>query len=154
MVRRGVFTVCDGTLESSLRILDALRRAMEPDFTSPRLDEAMLEYAEMLAAGVRDAERKRLRGLGETLGSGLEDGKFRAWRQDILMGSLKVGLLLTCDVAEAVEMLCKQRGQDGLSEEERRVVIRHSDELQELMGFATSSTFFRLRGAIGFGCGV
>lgn len=71
------------------------------------------------------------------------------WRAACLATATRVAFLYTCDVADAITILLKQRGFDEGSDDQRLIVIRESPEARDLLAFATSEVYFKLRAAIG-----
>jgi hypothetical protein len=71
------------------------------------------------------------------------------WRWGALFTAGRVAMLLSCDVEEAVNSLLRLRGMDDITEDQRISVIRESPEAMDLLRFACSENYYKLRQSLG-----
>ncbi len=71
------------------------------------------------------------------------------WRRASISTASRTAMLVSCDVEEAVSALLRLHGMDDLSDEQRVPVLQEADEELDLMRFATSELYFKLRQALG-----
>ena len=71
------------------------------------------------------------------------------WRWGCLHTAGRVAMLLSCDVEEAVSCLLRLRGMEDITEDQRASVLAEAPECVDLMRFAVSENYFKLREALG-----
>jgi hypothetical protein len=77
------------------------------------------------------------------------DADIATWRRAAVSTASRTAMLVSCDVEEAVSSLLRLHGFDDLTDEQRVAVLQEADEELDLMRFATSELYFKLRQALG-----
>ena len=71
------------------------------------------------------------------------------WRRGCLATASRTAMLVSCDVEEAVTAVLRLHGFDDMDDEQRVALLREAPEELDLMRFAVSEHYFKLRQALG-----
>jgi len=71
------------------------------------------------------------------------------WRRGCLSSASRTAMLVACDVEEGLAALLKLRGFDDIDDDQRLALLREAPEELDLLRFAVSEPYFKLRQALG-----
>jgi tetratricopeptide (TPR) repeat protein len=153
MYRTG-HTLCEKVTAPELAgVAAALCLAVDPRCSPPNGTGETPLWANTIAAPMTEAIRQSLKPRVEAFlaatAAGSEQVDVNRWRWAAQFSAGRVALLLTCDVEDAISALLRFRGMDDLTDEQRLAVIQESPEALDLLRFACSEGFFKLRQALG-----
>jgi len=127
----------------------ALCLAVDPNCNPPGGTMDTPVWANTIAAPMTEAIRNSLKANVGAYLSAQSDVDFSSWRWGALLTAGRVAMLLSADVEEAVSALLRLRGMDDLTDDQRVAVIRESPEAMDLMRFACTEHYYKLRQALG-----
>jgi tetratricopeptide (TPR) repeat protein len=127
----------------------ALCLAVDPRCNPPGGTADTPVWANTIAAPMTEAIRSSLKAKVDAYLSTFDQVDFSRWRWGALFTAGRVAMLLSCDVEEAVNCLLRLRGMDDITEDQRIAVIRESPEAMDLLRFACSENYYKLRQTLG-----
>ena len=147
---RSGHTLCERLQTPDLAALvAALCCAVDPNSTPPGAKAETTRWAQVMSGPmtvqIRAAMAPRVAAYLKAAG-GVDMNR---WRNACIATANRIGLLLTCDIDEAVTALLHARGFDDMGGAPRAPVLKEAHEELDLFRFAQSDAFFTLRSALG-----
>jgi len=130
-------------------VVAGLCLAVEPESSPAGGSVETPVWANTIAAPMTEAIRGRSKPKVQSYLSSYGEVDFSRWRWGSILTAGRIAMLVSCDVEEAVGAILRLRGMDDLADDQRAAVIQESPEAMDLMRFACSEDFFKLRQALG-----
>lgn len=147
---RSGHTLCErlgpGELEA---LLAALCMALVPGSTAPGAGASSAAWAQAIAAPMTDQIRGALAPRAQAYVEKFASLDLGKWRRGCLASANRVALLVSCDIEDAISAMLRVRGRDDATEEQRRAVLAESPEELDVLRFALSDAYFKLREGLG-----
>ncbi len=147
---RSGHTLCERLPPMGLEALAAaLCMALIPGATPPGAGPSSAAWATTIGAPMTEQIRAALRERAKTYMNRYGDLDLGKWRRACLATAARVAMLLSCDVEDAIAALLRLRGFDDIADDQRAAVLLESPEALDLLRFALSPSYFKLREALG-----
>jgi len=130
-------------------LVGALCLAVKPDSNPPGGHEQTPLWANTVAAPMTESIRTSLASRAQAYLEAAASVDFGRWKWGSVLTATRVALLVACDVEDAIGALLKSRGVDDLGDDQRIAVVRELPDALDLMRFATSETYFKMRQSLG-----
>ncbi|MBI5508386.1 MAG: tetratricopeptide repeat protein [Deltaproteobacteria bacterium] len=149
LYRTGHALVEQLTVPQLTAVVGALCLAIKPDSSPPGCTEDTPLWANTIAAPMTENIRASLAGKAQGYLDVGGEVDFGRWKWGSVATAGRVAMLLSCDVEEAIAAVLRLRGVDDVTDDQRAAVIRELPEALDLLRFASSEPFFKLRQTLG-----
>ncbi len=130
-------------------LIAALSKAVIPDAEPPGASADTERWLPVVARPMTPQIRSMLTPKVEAFLAAAASLDISAWRRAALSTAARTAMLVSCDVEEAVAAMFRLRGFDDVTDDQRVAMLQEAPEELDLVRFAVSEPYFKLRQSLG-----